>query len=431
RIPSLSSDKDDEDAMLDDLYDAVKSTVGRLKTANSFSSLSLQEHPLQPPVDINRMGVNFQILQSHQPHSAQDQITMDESVPATALLSLSGLEIKDKAVDASTMASTPFLNQTGTTSPSKRASSTRRVLSFLKSIDAAFGLDPDAGENADIDDEATASSGATEKVVRRVSLKKRLSNSASVGNSGGLASNKSQTKQTHAQTPLTQFPPFLISQQQALSEPLGGPVPAPAPSLTSLPAAALAAAAAAAADAPSIPAHSNAPITYGEFGTMVATVLPALSPLTQPTPPAIDLAAVLAAVGASGVPDMSEGEGSTTTDGDSRFGSLGRAGGGSSALAGSVSGGRRGGTLGRKQSALTSSDSEVVMPYFLRKHDLKRHVSTTHGLNDSFRCENCRKSFTRNDALQRHIKGRCKGLRGGAGVSEAKGSPSPGATVGV
>ncbi|KAJ3337257.1 hypothetical protein HDU83_008858 [Entophlyctis luteolus] len=190
RIPSLSSDKDDEDAMLDDLYDAVKSTVGRLKTANSFSSLSLQEHPLQPPVDINRMGVNFQILQSHQPHSAQDQITMDESVPATALLSLSGLEIKDKAVDASTMASTPFLNQTGTTSPSKRASSTRRVLSFLKSIDAAFGLDPDAGENADIDDEATASSGATEKVVRRVSLKKRLSNSASVGNSGGLASNK-------------------------------------------------------------------------------------------------------------------------------------------------------------------------------------------------------------------------------------------------
>ncbi|TPX74934.1 hypothetical protein CcCBS67573_g03796 [Chytriomyces confervae] len=63
--------------------------------------------------------------------------------------------------------------------------------------------------------------------------------------------------------------------------------------------------------------------------------------------------------------------------------------------------------------------SLMMMPFqcehcsrpFLRKHDLKRHITTTHLDKSKFECEACLKSFTRADALNRHLKGRCKAVR--------------------
>ncbi|ORY42301.1 hypothetical protein BCR33DRAFT_718464 [Rhizoclosmatium globosum] len=101
----------------------------------------------------------------------------------------------------------------------------------------------------------------------------------------------------------------------------------------------------------------------------------------------------------------------STTDVDSKFGSLGRK---RPALDSEVSSISRASEIERG-----SVGGAAAMPYvcthcqrpFLRKHDLKRHETTTHG-GGTFKCETCPKTFTRNDALQRHIKGRCKGLRG-------------------
>ncbi|KAJ3283720.1 hypothetical protein HDU79_008835 [Rhizoclosmatium sp. JEL0117] len=101
----------------------------------------------------------------------------------------------------------------------------------------------------------------------------------------------------------------------------------------------------------------------------------------------------------------------STTDVDSKFGSLGRK---IPALDSEVSSISRASEIERG-----SVGGSAAMPYvcthcqrpFLRKHDLKRHETTTHG-GGTFKCETCPKTFTRNDALQRHIKGRCKGLRG-------------------
>ncbi|KAJ3129173.1 hypothetical protein HK100_008791 [Physocladia obscura] len=85
-------------------------------------------------------------------------------------------------------------------------------------------------------------------------------------------------------------------------------------------------------------------------------------------------------------------------DSDSRFGSMG-----GSQHEGSVA--------TTPPSHLLPFVCDICSRAFLRKHDLKRHVLTTHGTTDAFKCETCMKSFTRSDALQRHLKGRCKGLK--------------------
>ncbi|KAI7822523.1 hypothetical protein BC939DRAFT_380865, partial [Gamsiella multidivaricata] len=60
-------------------------------------------------------------------------------------------------------------------------------------------------------------------------------------------------------------------------------------------------------------------------------------------------------------------------------------------------------THDRSKARLFACPEQDCKKSFTRKNDLQRHQISIHGITDIYSCQKCNKPFSRRDALRRHM----------------------------